>query len=176
MGKFTEAEIVEVWERRGAGEPTRVIARRLGRNSSSIRRVFENAGGVRPAPRCRAERHLCLTEREEISRGVAAGESLRVIASRLVRAPSTVSREVTRNGGRHRYRAYRAHQAALVRARRPKECKLTQNPQLRQIVEEKLAYGLFLRPHGQLAKGPQLRDLRLIGSIGNTTRPKPVTK
>ncbi len=138
MRKFTEAEIVEVWERRQAGDPTRVIARRLGRNSSSIRRVFENAGGVRPAPRCRAERHLCLTEREEISRGVAAGESLRVIASRLGRAPSTVSREVTRNGGRHRYRAYRAHQAALVRARRPKECKLTQNPQLRQIVEEKL--------------------------------------
>ncbi|MEA2000845.1 MAG: IS30 family transposase [Actinomycetota bacterium] len=139
MGRFTEAEMVEVWERRGAGEPTGVIARRLGRNASSIRRVFENAGGVRPAPRCRAERHLSLTEREEISRGVAAGESLRVIAGRLGRAPSTVSREVTRNGGRRRYRAHRADQAALMRARRPKEHKLAQNPQLRQVVEEKLA-------------------------------------
>jgi len=139
MRKFSEAEIVEVWERRQAGEPTRVIARRLGRNASSIRRVFENTGGVRPAPRCRAERHLSLGEREEISRGVAAGDSLRVIAGRLGRAPSTVSREVTRNGGRHRYRAHWADQAALVRARRPKECKLAQNPQLRCLVEEKLA-------------------------------------
>ncbi len=92
--RFTEAEIAEVWERRQAGEPTRSIARRLGRNGSSIRRLFEDAGGVRPAPRKRSVRHLSLLEREEISRGVAAGESLRVIASRLGRAPSTVSREV----------------------------------------------------------------------------------
>jgi len=138
MGRFTEAEMAEVWERRQAGEPTRSIARRLGRNASSIRRVFENTGGVRPARRRRSPRHLSLTEREEISRGVAAGESLRVIAGRLGRAPSTVSREVTRNGGRHRYRAHWADQAALVRARRPKECKLAQNPQLRRIVEDKL--------------------------------------
>ena len=102
--RFTEAEIVEVWERRRAGELTRLIARRLGRNGSSIRRLFEDAGGVRPAPRQRAERHLSLVEREEISRGVAAGVSLRSIAGRLGRAPSTVSREVARNGGRRRYR------------------------------------------------------------------------
>ncbi len=69
--RFTEAEIAEVWERRKAGGLTRSIARRLGRNGSSIRRLFENAGGVRPAPRRRAERHLTLLEREEISRGVA---------------------------------------------------------------------------------------------------------
>ncbi len=74
--RFTEAEIAEVWERRKAGEPTRSIARRLGRNGSSIRRLFEDAGGVPPAPRRRAERHLTLLEREEISRGVAAGDSL----------------------------------------------------------------------------------------------------
>ena len=67
--RFTEAEITEVWERRKAGEPTRSIARRLGRNGSSIRRLFEDAGGVRPARRCRSERHLSLAEREEISRG-----------------------------------------------------------------------------------------------------------
>ena len=137
--RFTEAEIAEVWERRGAGEPTRSIARRLGRNGSSIRRVFEDGGGVRPAPRSRAERHLSLLEREEISRGVAAGDSLRVIASRLGRAPSTVSREVARNGGRNRYRAHRADWVAWQRARRPQRCKLVTNPTLRQVVEDKLA-------------------------------------
>ncbi len=137
--RFTEAEIAEVWERRKAGEPTRSIARRVGRNGSSVRRVFEDVGGVRPAPRSRAERHLSLLEREEISRGVAAGDSLRVIASRLGRAPSTVSREVARNGGRNRYRAHRADRAAWQRARRPQRCKLVTNPTLRQVVEDKLA-------------------------------------
>ena len=68
--RFTEAEIAEVWERRGAGEATRSIARRLGRNGSSIRRLFEDAGGVRPAPRRRAVRHLSLLEREERFLGV----------------------------------------------------------------------------------------------------------
>jgi len=127
-----------VWERRRAGELTRSIARRLGRNGSSIRRLFEDAGGVRPAPRRRAERHLSLTEREEISRGVAAGESLRVIASRLGRAPSTVSRELARNGGRDGYRAHRADRAAWRRARRPQPCRLATNPALREAVEDKL--------------------------------------
>ncbi len=112
MRRFTEAEVVEVWERRQAGELTRSIARRLGRNGSSIRRVFEDAGGVRPARRRRATRHLTLVEREEISRGVAGGEPLRSIARRLGRAPSTVSREVARNGGRRRYRAHWADRAA----------------------------------------------------------------
>ena len=137
--RFTEAEIAEVWERRGAGEPTRSIARRLGRNGSSIRRLFEDAGGVRPASRRRAERHLTLLEREEISRGVARGESLRAIASRLGRAPSTISREVARNEGRLRYRAHRADRAAWGRARRPQRCKLATNPTLRRVVEDQLA-------------------------------------
>ena len=136
--RFTEAEIGEVWKRRGAGEPTRLIARRLGRNPSSIRRLFEDAGGVGPARRLRAERHLSLTEREEISRGVAAGESLRAIASRLRRAPSTVSRELARNGDARGYRAHRADEAAWERARRPKPCKLASNLQLREVVEDKL--------------------------------------
>ncbi len=137
--RFTEAEIVEVWERRQAGELTRSIARRLGRNGSSIRRLIEDAGGVRPARRRRPERHLSLTEREEISRGVAAGESLRTIASRLGRAASTISREVAGNGGRLRYRAHRADRAAWQRARRPQSCKLATNPALRVEVEDKLA-------------------------------------
>jgi len=137
--RFTEAEIAEVWERRQAGELTRSIARRLGRNGSSIRRLFEDAGGVRPPPRRRAERHLSLVEREEISRGVARGESLRVIASRLGRAPSTVSREVAGNGGRSGYRAHRADRAAWGRARRPQPCLLATNSKLRAEVEDKLA-------------------------------------
>ncbi len=137
--RFTEAEIAEVWERRKAGEPTRSIARRLGRNGSSIRRLFEDAGGVRPAPRRRAVRHLSLHEREEISRGVARGESFRLIARRLGRAPSTVSREVACNDGRGRYRAHRADRAAWGRARRPQRCKLATNPKLRAEVEDKLA-------------------------------------
>ncbi len=138
MSRFTEAEIAEVWERRKAGELTRSIARRLGRNGSSIRRLFEDAGEVRPAPRRRTERHLTLLEREEISRGVAAGESLRTIAGRLGRAASTVSRELARNDGRLRYRAHRADRAAWQRARRPQPCKLATNPMLRQAVEDKL--------------------------------------
>jgi len=136
--RFTEAEIAEVWERRKAGEPTRSIARRLGRNGSSIRRLFEDAGGVRPAPRERSVRHLSLAEREEISRGVAGGDSLRVIASRLGRPVSTISREVARNDGRLRYRAHRADRAAWQRARRPQECKLATNTALRLVVEDKL--------------------------------------
>ena len=138
MRRFTEAEIVEVWDRRQAGELTRSIARRLGRNGSSIRRVFEDAGGVRPARRRRATRHLSFGEREEISRGIAGGEPLRSIAGRMGRAPSTVSREVARNGGRHRYRAHRADRAAWSRARRPKACKLATNQPLRVEVEDKL--------------------------------------
>ncbi len=138
MRRFTEAEITEVWERRQAGELTGSIARRLGRNGSSVRGLFEDTGGVRPAPRRRTERHLTLVEREEISRGVAAGKSLRLMAWRLGRAPSTVSRELARNGGRRRYRAHRADQTAWGRARRPKVCKLATSPKLRLLVEDKL--------------------------------------
>jgi len=136
---FTESERVEVWDRRQAGEPNRSIGRRLGRSAASIRAFVEASGGVRPAVRHRPVRHLSLVEREEISRGVAAGESLRLLARRLGRAPSTLSREVARNGGRHRYRAHRADQAAWQRARRPQDCKLASNPTLRAIVEELLA-------------------------------------
>jgi IS30 family transposase len=78
-------------------------------------------------------------EREEISRGVAAGDSLRMVATRLGRAPSTISRELARNGGRHRYRAHHADRAALRRARRPKPSKLAEHRKLRTVVEEKLA-------------------------------------
>ncbi len=139
MRRFTEAERAEVWDRWRGGEAMRSIARRLGRESSSVRTMIEDCGGVRPVPRRRHPRHLTFGEREEISRGVAAGESLRSVAGRLGRAPSTVCREVARNGGRRRYRAQRADRAALRRARRPKLSKLATNARLRTVVEDKLA-------------------------------------
>ncbi|MFC2153141.1 transposase [Actinomycetota bacterium] len=93
---------------------------------------------MRPRQRCRGSRQLSLAEREEISRGLAAGESMRSIASGLGRAPSTISRELTRSGGRGLYRAHVAEREAWKRARRPQVCKLAANPQLRRVVEEKL--------------------------------------
>ena len=138
MARFTEAEGIEVWDRWRAGDAYRLIGRDLGRSAGSIRAFVESWGGVRPAVRCRSSRHLSLIEREEISQGVAAGESLRMVAARLGRAPSTLSRELARNGGRHRYRAHRADRAALGRARRPKPSKLATDPVLRSLVEDKL--------------------------------------
>jgi len=138
MRLFTEAERVEVWERRQAGESNRSIGRRLGRSAGSIRAFVESFGGVRPEPRRRSPSCLSLTEREEISRGLAAGEPLCAIADRLGRAPSTISRELARNGGRVGYRAYRADQLAWQRARRPQACKLATNETLRVEVEDKL--------------------------------------
>jgi len=139
VARFTEEERVEVWDRWQAGDTNRVIGRDLGRSAASIRAFVESWGGVRPPVRRRSPQHLSLVEREEISRGVAAGDSLRMVATRLGRAPSTISRELARNGGRHRYRAHHADRAALRRARRPKPSKLAEHRKLRTVVEEKLA-------------------------------------
>ena len=136
--RFSEAEIVEVWERRAAGEQNRSIGRQVGRSGASIRALIEASGGVRPVRRVRAVQHLSLVEREEISRGVAAGETVRSIAVTVGRSASTVSRELARNGGCDRYRAHRADRDAWRRARRPQSCKLADNSRLRQVVEGKL--------------------------------------
>lgn len=139
MRRLSESEKSEVWDRLEAGESIAAVARRLGRARSSIRSHVVAAGFRRPVPAGEwSPLRLSLTEREEISRGVAAGESLRAVARRLGRASSTVSREVASNGGRHRYRAHVAHRASRVRARRPKPAKLACNRQLREAVEEKL--------------------------------------
>ncbi len=138
MPRFSEAERVVVWDRWQAGDANRLIGRDLGRSAASIRGFVESWGGVRPQPRRRSPRHLSLDEREEIARGVAAGDSLRMVGARLGRAPSTISRELARNGGRHRYRAHRADRTAWRRTRRPKPSKLAENPVLRAVVEEKL--------------------------------------
>jgi IS30 family transposase len=110
----------------------------MGKRGPSIRAFVLQTGGVQQRPPQRAARSLTAVEREEISRGVAAGDSGRAIAKRLGRASSTVSRELARNGGRSRYRAQRADAAADRRAARPKPCKLLVAPRLRAVVEAKL--------------------------------------
>ena len=128
----------ELWQRWRQGESLRLITRRLGKRGPSVGAFVLQSGGVKQPPRRRPARSLSAAEREEISRGVAAGDSCRVIAMRLGRASSTVSRELARNGGRHRYRAQRADLAADRRAARPKPCKLVRTPRLRAVVEAKL--------------------------------------
>jgi IS30 family transposase len=136
---LSAAEQDEVWARWRRGESLRLIARRLGKRGPSVRAFVLQTGGVQRHPPHRALRCLSTAEREEISRGVAAGEPCRQIAERLGRAPSTVSRELARNGGRHRYRAQAADAAAFGRAQRPKAAKLVTEPRLREVVEAKLA-------------------------------------
>lgn len=139
MERLSVSERTEIWDRWEAGESQRSICRALGRSPSTVRDVLVRAGWRRPVPAVEwSSLRLSLVEREEISRGLAAGESMRCIAARLGRASSTVSREVARNGGRHSYRATRAHHASRHRARRPKPEKLAVNPRLREVVEAKL--------------------------------------
>jgi IS30 family transposase len=129
----------EIWRRWRQGESLRLIARKLGKRGPSVRAFVLQSGGVERQPPHRNARCLSVVDREEISRGVAAGQSCRQIAARLGRAPSTVSRELARNGGRHRYRAQAADAAAFRRAQRPKAAKLALEPRLRAVVEAKLA-------------------------------------
>jgi IS30 family transposase len=136
--RLSELEKWRIAELSAQGLPSRVIGRELGR---SHRAVWGYVRALRrpPAPEpVRSALRLSLTEREEISRGLAAGESLRAIARGLTRSPSTISREVAANGGGGRYRACRADKAAVRRTRRPKVSKLAACPRLRAVVEEKL--------------------------------------
>ena len=135
---YTEADKSLMWDRWQKGESLHSIAGHFGRRHSSVRGILARTGGIRPAQRRRARIALSLAEREEISRGVVAGQSARAIARLLGRAASTVSREVRRNGGRRGYRANAADQAAWDRAHRPKRCKLADNRVLARIVAKKL--------------------------------------
>jgi IS30 family transposase len=135
---FTQTEMAEVWDRWEKGESLNAIARDLGRYHSSVQGALARTGGIRPAAKQRSHLALSLAEREEISRGIAIGLSIRAIAAQLGRAPSTVSREVNRNGGRRHYRANKADEAAWQRALRPKTCKLAESPALARIVARKL--------------------------------------
>jgi IS30 family transposase len=135
---YTENQKTIMWERWRKGESLQHIAQLFDRNHSSIQRILAETGGIQPAQRHRSRLALTLAEREEISRSVAAGQSIRSVARRLGRAPSTISREITRNGGQECYRASQADQAAWDRAHRPKSCKLVQNRALARIVAGKL--------------------------------------
>ena len=135
---FTQAELAGVWDRWEKGDSLNAIARDLDRSHSTVQGALARTGGIRPAPKRRSRQALTLAEREEISRGIAVGLSIREIATQLGRAPSTVSREIRRNGGRRRYRANKADEAAWERAERAKTCKLAQHPALAHIVAKKL--------------------------------------
>jgi IS30 family transposase len=135
---YSDSQKALMWERWRKGESLQQIAQLFDRNHSSVQAVFAPTGGIQPAPRRRSALALTLAEREEISRCVAAGQSLRSIAARLGRAPSTISREIQRNGGPRCYRANQADQVAWDRACRPKTCKLAENRALARIVAVKL--------------------------------------
>ena len=135
---YTETHKALMWDRWQKGDSLASIARLFDRGHSSVERILAESGGIRPPPRRRSKLALTLSEREEISRGVVAGHSIRWIAASLDRAPSTVSREIRRNGGRRHYRANKADQAAWDRAHRPKTCKLVENRALARIVASKL--------------------------------------
>jgi IS30 family transposase len=137
---FTPRQRAELWERWKNGQCVADIARSLGRrNKSGVYRILAVNGGIAPAPRQRAPVALRLEEREEISRGVAAGRSIRRMAQDLGRAPSTISREIRRNGGCSAYRASEADRRAWERALRPKPCRLARHAGLRWRVAQKLA-------------------------------------
>ena len=136
----TAAESAEIWDRWRKGEGLKSIGRAFGKSSGSIFAHISPSGGIRPPPRRRSRLSLTLAEREEISRGLVNRHSLRRIACSLGRAPSTVSREVTRNGGHGRYRAEASDRQAWRRALRPKACKLATHPQLRRVVARLLQH------------------------------------
>ena len=135
---YTDSQKALMWDRWKQGESLQKIAELFGRNHSSVMGILAETGGIRPAERCRSKLALTLAEREEISRAVVAGQSIRTIAASLGRAPSTVSREIRRNGGFEIYRAGQADEHAWNRARRPKPCKLVENRELADSVASKL--------------------------------------
>jgi IS30 family transposase len=135
---YTENQKALMWERWQKGESLQQIAQLFDRNHSSIQLILAATGGIRPAPRCRSRLALTLAEREETSRAMFAGHSIRSIAAQLGRAPSTISREIKRNGGQACYRASQADQSAWDRGRRPKIGKLAENRALARIVAGKL--------------------------------------
>ena len=135
---YTESQKALMWEHWQKGDSLQQIAQLFDRNHSSIQQILAVTGGIRPALRCRSRWALTLAEREETSRAVVAGHSIRSIAAQLGRAPSTISREIKRNGGQECYRASQADQSAWDRGRRPKPGKLAQNRALACIVADKL--------------------------------------
>jgi IS30 family transposase len=139
--EFTTEQQQAIWEGWRGGESFRQVGERVGQPAHVIQYFLRDHGGIKPAVPRRNLRHLTPQEREEISRGVAAGLSLRRIAAALGRSHSSISRELARNGGRAAYRATVAGQAALMRAKRPKPTRLGQRPALLQVVKATLILG-----------------------------------
>ena len=135
---YSETQKALMWERWKKGESLQQIAQLFDRNHGSVQGILVQTGEIRPPQRCRSPIALSLAEREEISRALVAGQSIRSIACQLGRAPSTISREIQRNGGQGCYRAAQADQAAWDRACRPKTCKLVEKRKLAHIVARKL--------------------------------------
>ena len=136
---FTMDQENTIWEMWRRGDSLSATGRVLGESVPQIGRFLRKSGGIRPLPRRRRASHLTAGEREEISRGIAAGDSARTIADKLGRSPSTIAREIARNGGREHYRATPADAAAYVRARRPQISTLSTRNFLREIVTGKLS-------------------------------------
>ena len=136
--KLSSTQRAEMWRRWKAGQSLHDIGRALGKAHSSIRFLLLPRGGIPPATRRRSRRALTLAEREDISRGIASGTSMREMARLLDRAASTVSREITRHRGRRAYRAHEADEQAWESALRPKRCLLAVNQKLRNIIASKL--------------------------------------
>jgi len=135
---YTETQKALMWDRWQKGDSLHTIAGLFDRHHNSIAGILARTGGIRPPRRQRSRLALTLSDREEISRGVVLGQSVRSIALSLARAPSTVSREINRNGGRQCYRASEADQSAWGRAHRPQTCKLVKNRALARLVAKKL--------------------------------------
>ena len=160
---FSDFEKAEIWRGWKSGKTLNSIGRALDRAGPHVRDLVAASGGIAPPPRRRSPWVLSHTEREEISRGVAAGDSMRTIATALTRAPSTVSREIARHGGREAYRADAADKSAWAYARRPKHCRLATNGRLQSIVVKKLhLQGPPEQSSGWLKEAyPEALDMRL---------------
>lgn len=139
MKRLSKEERAGLWTQWRAGDSMSEIGRSLSRSVKTVFAELSRCGGISPAEWSRSAYALTLAEREEISRGLAQGESQRLIASRLGRCASTISREVKRNGGRERYRAEAAERRAAEESKRPKTCKLAENDELRSMVARLLS-------------------------------------
>src|SRR5450755_1434510 len=136
--KVSVSQRAEMWRRWKLGQSLHEIGRALGKDHVVIQFLLARSGGIVPPTRRRSRRALTLAEREDISRGIASGCSMRIVAQGQHRAPSTVSREIARHGGRPQYRAGAADQQAWQSALRPKTCLLTTHTALREMVAGKL--------------------------------------
>ncbi len=138
---YTPEQKAIIWDRYKQGDSLHEIARMFDRYHSSIMPTIYQTGGYRPPTRKRHRLSLSLDEREEISRGLVAKRSIREIADKLSRAPSTISREIQRHGGANQYRAAKADKEAWNSTLRPKPCKLIECPALCKIIAEKMHQG-----------------------------------